>query len=71
MKYPKINKTYQHYKGGEYVVTTLATHTETKEILVIYRSVHFGSIYARPLEEWFELIKLDNGVERCRFIEVI
>jgi hypothetical protein len=30
----------------------MAPHTESKEILVIYKSVLFGSYYARPLESW-------------------
>ena len=30
----------------------MSPHTETKEVLVIYKSVLFGSYYARPLESW-------------------
>jgi cyclomaltodextrinase len=60
MKYPEINAIYDHYKGGRYKVITLAKHTETDEILVIYKSIHFGTIYARPLEQWFNTIEQTN-----------
>lgn len=50
--YPKIGKKYDHYKGGTYTVLTLAKHTETDEVLVIYKSEHFGSVHARPLSVW-------------------
>lgn len=55
-EYPEIGAKYQHYKGGKYEVITMSTHTETKEPLVIYKSLLFGSIYARPLKQWFELV---------------
>jgi hypothetical protein len=47
-------KLYRHYKGGIYEVMHLAKHTETDEILVIYRSAQFGTYYARPLDNWNE-----------------
>lgn len=45
-------KIYRHYKGGLYEVLHLATHTDDDSIMVIYRSVHFGTYYARPLSDW-------------------
>ena len=39
----------------------MATHTETNEKLVIYKSINFGSIYARPYEVWNSDIE---GVKR-------
>ncbi len=72
--YPEIGKTYQHYKGGKYKVLTMATHSETGEPLVIYQSILFGSIYARPLSMWFDIITLskDNEPHKAvdRFIEI-
>lgn len=55
INYPLPGEKYQHYKGGKYEVICLANHTETKESLVIYKSLSFGTIYARPLNEWFEV----------------
>ena len=52
MKYPEINGIYQHYKGGKYQVISMAKHSETDETLVIYKSIHWGSYHARPLEVW-------------------
>jgi hypothetical protein len=34
----------------------MAPHTETGEALVIYKSVLFGSYYARPLSLWNEVV---------------
>jgi hypothetical protein len=56
MNYPTPGKTYRHYKGGLYQVLFLSSHTETKEVLVNYKSIHFGSYYSRPLDLWNELV---------------
>jgi len=57
-RYPEVGRIYQHYKGGKYEVLTMASHSETNEPLVIYKSLHFGSVYARPLTMWFDGINL-------------
>jgi len=54
--YPQPGRLYKHYKGGIYEFLFLAPHTETNEVLVIYKSVLFGSYYARPLTKWNEVI---------------
>lgn len=47
---PQPGEHYRHYKGGEYEILMLANHTERAgETLVIYRSLQYGSIWARPL----------------------
>jgi len=56
-KYPQPGEQYQHYKGGEYEVICMCNHTETNEVLVIYRSLSFGGFHARPYTEWFEKIE--------------
>jgi hypothetical protein len=61
VRYPEIGKQYNHYKGGVYEVISLATHSETNEVLVIYKSVLFGSVYARPLEMWFDEVENHQG----------
>lgn len=54
MNYPQPGRLYKHYKGGIYEFLFMAPHTEIDEILVIYKSVLFGSYYARPLSTWNE-----------------
>lgn len=56
-------ETWRHYKGGNYKIITLANHTETKEPLVIYQSISFGSIYARPLEMWEDTVQIPAHVK--------
>jgi len=66
-QYPLPGEIYLHYKGGTYQILTLATHTETEEKLVIYQSKNFGSVYARPLEEFIEILTNDSGGDFKRF----
>ncbi len=56
INYPIPGKRYRHYKGGIYKVITLATHSETGEKQVVYKSELFGDVTTRPLSMWFEEI---------------
>ena len=62
INYPLPGEKYQHYKGGMYEVICLANHTDNNEVLVIYKSLSFGSTYARPLNEWLDFVEWDNSV---------
>ena len=46
---------YRHFKGGLYRVCGFATHTETRETMVIYEDVE-GKIWARPIEMFCEMV---------------
>ena len=47
----KIKGIYKHFKGDYYIVEDIAIHSETKEKLVIYRSLYGeGVLYARPYD---------------------
>ena len=48
---------YRHYKGNDYEVVGVATHSETGESLVVYRALYgeFG-LWVRPLEMFDELV---------------
>lgn len=52
---------YQHYKGSQYKVIHVATHSETEEQLVIYQALYgeFG-IWARPLSMFLETVEKDS-----------
>ena len=57
---------YIHFKGGFYEVLTTATHTETGEKFVVYRSESGDKVWARPVSMWNETVLL-NGKEIRRF----
>jgi tRNA(adenine34) deaminase len=58
---------YRHYKGGEYYVHRIATHSETDETLVVYRCLYGDfSWWVRPLTMFIETIERD-GQTLARF----
>lgn len=61
---------YRHFKGGEYEVLDVAHHSETKEVLVIYRAADTPQqIWARPLSMFTEPVL--HGEERVSRFEPI
>ncbi len=58
---------YRHFKGGEYRVIGLATHSETGEQLVIYQALYEAKrLWARPAEMWAQNVAV-NGRTVPRF----
>ncbi len=58
---------YRHYKGNEYLVIDIATHSETEEEMVVYKALYGeGKLWVRPLSMWNEKVKV-NGMEVLRF----
>ena len=50
IKEDMVGYLYKHFKGGLYVVTDIAVHSETEEPMVIYRSYNDPSlVWCRPL----------------------
>ena len=58
---------YRHFKGKEYEVLHVATHSETLEPMVVYRALYGEqSVWVRPAAMWNEMITRD-GVTQPRF----
>ena len=56
--YPIPGDRYEHYKGGIYEIISMATHTETQEKMIVYKSLNFGSVYVRPYAEFTKNVEL-------------
>lgn len=49
---------YRHFKGNEYQVLDVARHSETDELMVIYRPLYGDfNLWARPLSMFFEEVE--------------
>ncbi len=58
---------YRHYKGNLYQVLHTAQHSETEELLVVYRCLYgeYG-VWVRPLVMFSETVTVD-GKQLSRF----
>ena len=62
----KLGK-YKHYKGREYEVIGIATHSETLEALVVYKELYGKNrLWVRPVR-MFDGLVTRNGVLINRF----
>ena len=62
---------YRHYKGKDYQVIGLARHSETEEILVVYKLLYGDfSLWVRPATMFVETVTLDGGAVVPRFAYV-
>lgn len=64
---------YKHYKNKKYKVICQATHSETREEVVVYQCLYDDySIWVRPKEMFTELIEVDGRkIPRFEFISEI
>ena len=61
---------YEHYKGNQYKVIDTARHSETDELLVLYRPMYGDeSLWVRPFAMFFEKVTVnDILVPRFKYI---
>ena len=58
---------YRHYKGGEYQVEGVVRHSETLEVMVLYRPLYNATgLWVRPYAMFFEEIQ-HEGRRQARF----
>ncbi|MBS1219560.1 MAG: hypothetical protein H6R21_2693 [Proteobacteria bacterium] len=58
---------YRHYKGNEYEVIGIATHSDSLEPMVVYRPLYCeGGLWVRPAAMFAEEVVVD-GKTRPRF----
>lgn len=51
MKETMVGSKYRHFKGGVYIVTDIAVHSETEEPMVIYKNFNNPNlVWCRPLD---------------------
>ena len=62
---------YKHFKGDYYIVEGFAIYSETKEKMVLYRSLYGdGTLYARPYDMFASEVdkqKYPNVTQKYRF----
>lgn len=56
---PAPGSVWRHYTGYTYVVVGVARHSETLELLVVYRRKDNSELWARPLSMWSEVVNTD------------
>jgi len=66
----KLGK-YRHFKGMEYEVIGIASHSETLEPMVVYKALYGeGGLWVRPAAMWTEWVdREDYQGPRFRFVE--
>ena len=74
MRELKIHGVYRHFKGKYYYVEGVATPSETRERLVVYRALYGGrELYVRPLDMFLSPVdreKYPLAKQGYRFEEV-
>lgn len=71
MRKVKINGIYKHFKGDNYIVVDIATHSETGEKYVVYRSLYGdGNLWVREYNMFLSEVdqnKYQNVEQKYRF----
>lgn len=61
---------YRHFKGMEYRVIGIASHSETLEPMVVYQALYGeGDLWVRPAAMWNEVVeRADYSGPRFQYI---
>ena len=52
---------YRHFKGNEYELIGIASHSETLEPMVVYRALYGEQgLWVRPASMWTETVERDG-----------
>ena len=52
---------YKHFKGKEYLLIGVASHSETLEPLVVYKALYADQeLWVRPAAMWTEHVERDD-----------
>ena len=67
----KIGGIYRHYKGNNYKLLAVATHSETLEKMVVYQALYGDrGVWVRPLSMFTETVEKDGQrLKRFQLIE--
>lgn len=70
-----IGTRYRHFKGGIYLVTDIAVHSETAELMVVYRTFNdMSKVWVRPLSMFLSDVdreKYPKAAQKMRFEPVV
>lgn len=54
---------WRHFKGNRYQVIGLARHSESEDLMVVYRALYGdGELWVRPASMWLETIERDGQI---------
>jgi hypothetical protein len=61
---------YKHYKGNKYEVIDTVRHSETEELMVLYRALYGDEgLWVRPFHMFFETIIInDKEIPRFEYV---
>ncbi len=62
---------YEHYKGNRYEVIDTLRHSETEELMVLYRALYGDEgLWARPYTMFFQEVEVNGKlIPRFKYVD--